>query len=372
MHYYSRNIGDYHRKAGRLNILQHGVYNLLIDACYDRESFPTHQEAIDWVWAETDEEIAAVDYVLKKFFTIDDQGRYIQSHIHEDLQEYFAGQEAENTKKGNESERQQRYRERRKEMFALLREHGITPAYNAKMQELQAMCDKLNPVKDDSHFDDKDSVTGVTDDVTSVTGDVTDDVRVTEATAITNNQEPITNKPKNILIDPSESIDTPPSKKSERKSKNTPADFERFYTAYPRKVSKTNAQKAFAKIDLTKHPLETMLTALERYKLTAQWQDKNLIPHPATWLNRQQWLDELDERDMQHNGTMPAGQYAHNQQAGEPETYSSISAQLGNCNPDMYKPAKPFVPEVSNLTPEEQAKAQRHIYELAEKLKGGK
>lgn len=32
MHHYRRNIGDYHKKAGRLSILQHGVYNLL-DAC---------------------------------------------------------------------------------------------------------------------------------------------------------------------------------------------------------------------------------------------------------------------------------------------------------------------------------------------------
>jgi uncharacterized protein YdaU (DUF1376 family) len=61
---------DYHRKAGRLNILQHGVYNLLMDACYDREAFPTEAQAIDWVWAETDEEIAAVKFVLKKFFVI--------------------------------------------------------------------------------------------------------------------------------------------------------------------------------------------------------------------------------------------------------------------------------------------------------------
>ena len=49
MHYYEKKIGDYHRKAGRLNILQHGVYNLLMDACYDREAFPTeaHAELIE-------------------------------------------------------------------------------------------------------------------------------------------------------------------------------------------------------------------------------------------------------------------------------------------------------------------------------------
>ena len=102
MHYYERNIGDYHRKAGRLNILQHGVYNLLIDACYDRETFPTTiEEAIDWVWATSPEEIEAVKFVLKKFFKQED-GMYIQKHIQEDLNSYksFIGKQSDNGKKG--------------------------------------------------------------------------------------------------------------------------------------------------------------------------------------------------------------------------------------------------------------------------------
>ncbi|TDI15840.1 DUF1376 domain-containing protein [Acinetobacter baumannii] len=102
MHYYERNIGDYYRKAGRLNILQHGVYNLLMDACYDRESFPTLEEAIEWVWAETEEEIDAVKFVLKKFFKLNEDGVYIQNHIKEELEKYraFLAKQAEKGKKG--------------------------------------------------------------------------------------------------------------------------------------------------------------------------------------------------------------------------------------------------------------------------------
>lgn len=102
MHYYERNIGDYYRKAGRLNILQHGVYTLLIDACYDREQFPTLEEAIEWVWAETEEEIEAVHFVLRKFFKLNDQQQYVQNHIEEDLIAYkaFLTKQAENGKKG--------------------------------------------------------------------------------------------------------------------------------------------------------------------------------------------------------------------------------------------------------------------------------
>ena len=87
MHYFKRNIGDYHKKAGRLSMIEHGAYTLLIDACYDRERFPTIDEAIDWCWARTAEEIAAVRFVLQKFFTLED-GCYTQSRISEEVASY--------------------------------------------------------------------------------------------------------------------------------------------------------------------------------------------------------------------------------------------------------------------------------------------
>lgn len=109
MHYYERNIGDYYRKAWKLNILQHGVYTLLIDACYDREAFPTLEQAIEWVWAETEEEIEAVNLVLKRFFTCSENGIYIQNHIQEDLEKYkaFLAKQAENGKKGGRPKKNQ-------------------------------------------------------------------------------------------------------------------------------------------------------------------------------------------------------------------------------------------------------------------------
>jgi uncharacterized protein YdaU (DUF1376 family) len=87
MHYYKRNIGDYAKKAGRLTMLQHGAYTLLLDACYDREQFPTREEAIDWLWASSTAEIEAVDFVLSKFFHLVD-GRFVQNRIQEELAEY--------------------------------------------------------------------------------------------------------------------------------------------------------------------------------------------------------------------------------------------------------------------------------------------
>lgn len=87
MHYYKRNLGDYAKKAGRLTMMQHGAYTLLIDACYDREQFPTMSEAIDWAWASSSAEVEAVEFVLRKFFTLED-GRYVQARIQQELHDY--------------------------------------------------------------------------------------------------------------------------------------------------------------------------------------------------------------------------------------------------------------------------------------------
>lgn len=89
MHYYKRNIGDYAKKAGRLSMTEHGAYTLLLDACYDRERFPTLDEAIEWTWARTPEEVAAVKFVLTRFFDLVD-GFYVQNRIQEEIDRYRA------------------------------------------------------------------------------------------------------------------------------------------------------------------------------------------------------------------------------------------------------------------------------------------
>lgn len=87
MHYYKRNLGDYAKKAGRLSMLEHGAYTLLLDACYDRERFPAEAEAIEWAWARTPDEVAAVKFVLTRFFTLTD-GVYVQERIAEEVAAY--------------------------------------------------------------------------------------------------------------------------------------------------------------------------------------------------------------------------------------------------------------------------------------------
>lgn len=70
-------------------------------------------------------------------------------------------------------------------------------------------------------------------------------------------------------------------------------DFEKFWSAYPKKVGKQTARKAFSRV---KVPVETLLTAVERQKCSTQWSRDNgqYIPNPATWLNQGRWEDELN------------------------------------------------------------------------------
>lgn len=110
MHYFKRNIGDYHKKAGRLTMLQHGAYTLLMDACYDRERFPTLEDAIDWCWASSEDEIAAVKFVLGKFFDLVD-GRYQQTRIQEEIDD-FHGKSETNRRIALEREEKRRNRPR--------------------------------------------------------------------------------------------------------------------------------------------------------------------------------------------------------------------------------------------------------------------
>lgn len=66
-------------------------------------------------------------------------------------------------------------------------------------------------------------------------------------------------------------------------------DFNTFWRAYPRRISKGAARDAFAKAS-RKTTLETMLTAIADY--IRHKPDRIDFKHPATWLNQECWDDE--------------------------------------------------------------------------------
>lgn len=68
--------------------------------------------------------------------------------------------------------------------------------------------------------------------------------------------------------------------------------FARFWTSYPRRKSKGNALKAWAKVKPAE--IDALMAGLNRAKSSPDWQRDNgrFIPYPATWLNARGWEDE--------------------------------------------------------------------------------
>lgn len=73
--------------------------------------------------------------------------------------------------------------------------------------------------------------------------------------------------------------------------------FDSFWKAYPKKIGKGAAEKSFKKIKPTESLLRVMISAIENFKESENWKEKNgkYIPNPATWLNQKRWEDEVPE-----------------------------------------------------------------------------
>lgn len=128
----------------------------------------------------------------------------------------------------------------------------------------------------------------VTDLVTvTETGTVTELVTgtVTELVTFT-----LTESVRGILQTNTDQVQTTISVKSKIESL-----FEEFWAAYPRKVSKEPAFKAFAKLKPDEQLASEIQAGLLRAKtLDSRFLDRGFIPHAATWLNAKGWRDEFD------------------------------------------------------------------------------
>ena len=71
------------------------------------------------------------------------------------------------------------------------------------------------------------------------------------------------------------------------------AGFEQFWKTYPKKKSKGQAERAFAKTNPDEQLLATMFAKIEQAKMSEDWRKDNgqFIPYPATWLNAKGWED---------------------------------------------------------------------------------
>lgn len=95
-------------------------------------------------------------------------------------------------------------------------------------------------------------------------------------------------------------INTPPSFTPSPSPSSTPSLFRSseafgdFWKAYPRKVGKGAAERAWTKA--LKHTDADQIIEAVR---AVEWpSDAEFIPHPSTWLNGKRWLDEAPARKM--------------------------------------------------------------------------
>jgi len=88
------------------------------------------------------------------------------------------------------------------------------------------------------------------------------------------------------------------SRNPEPASGSGPTDpFETFWAAYPNHTKKKDARRAWEKLGPAP-PLPAILAALAWQTVLPKWTDDGgrFVPHPATYLNAEQWKDEPPRR----------------------------------------------------------------------------
>ena len=71
-------------------------------------------------------------------------------------------------------------------------------------------------------------------------------------------------------------------------------DFADFWGAYPRKVGKVAARRAYIKaLKIASH--DEIMFGLSQQIPAMQSKEKQFIPHASTWLNGERWTDEPEQ-----------------------------------------------------------------------------
>jgi hypothetical protein len=81
-------------------------------------------------------------------------------------------------------------------------------------------------------------------------------------------------------------------RREESEKINTLPDFDLFWDAYPRKVGKGDARKAWLSSAKTRPTIDALLLCVENAKREWLKNEQRFIPHPATWIRQERWSDE--------------------------------------------------------------------------------
>lgn len=141
MNHYPRHIGDWMRDTAHLSEVEECIYSRMIDQYYSREkALPADKASVcRLVRAASKEARKAVDVLLAEFFSLEADGWH-QKRCDLEIAQYLEGAAEREQKNAHEAERMRRHRERRKELFATLRERGIVPKWDTPTAELERFC----------------------------------------------------------------------------------------------------------------------------------------------------------------------------------------------------------------------------------------
>ncbi|ETF07982.1 helix-turn-helix domain-containing protein [Pseudomonas moraviensis] len=76
---------------------------------------------------------------------------------------------------------------------------------------------------------------------------------------------------------------------------DTAEGFDQFWKLYPKKKSRKDAAKAWAKLKPNEELHQTLITALGSHCVSEDWtkDQGRYIPNASTWINGERWTDEL-------------------------------------------------------------------------------
>jgi len=250
MNYYEHHIGDYAAATAHLSLIEDALFSRMLRRYYLQETpLPGDVAQVARLCgARSSEEVEAVGVVLGEFFHLEADGWH-NKRADEEIARYQEKLVGSDAKRENEAERQRRHRERRKELFDALREHGIVPKYDTPTNELETHLSR-------------------------VTGQLRHEPETRDATAT---HTPDTN----LQEEQKQQHVQPPA---------APCRFAEFWAAYPNKKGRQEAEKTWRKrkLDPLCDDLITHVSLME--KSDSDWL-RGYVPMGSTYLNQARWED---------------------------------------------------------------------------------
>jgi hypothetical protein len=105
--------------------------------------------------------------------------------------------------------------------------------------------------------------------------------------------------------------------------------FTDFWAAYPRRTAVAVARKAWAKAIKRAKP-EAIIEAIQAQVAAGCFPDKTYTPYPATWLNADRWLDEIETAAPKTLADDLAAQFRAAALAGDDAAKAAVKADARN------------------------------------------